>query len=85
VAHPHRAEFSPLPSCTEEVASVEAQPVLFDVLSQPDHWVGRARVGTFDVTIEGLEFVLQGLDLVRITDLGPYILGTRRFEGEENV
>jgi hypothetical protein len=32
-----------------------------------------------------LEFVIQGLDLVRITDLGPYILGTRRFEGEENV
>ena len=83
VAHPHRAEFSPLPSRTEEVASVEAQPVLFDVLSQPDHWVGRARVGTFDVTIEGLEFVIQGLDLVRITDLGPYIRGTRRFEGEE--
>ena len=85
VVHPHLAEFSPLPSRTEEVVSVEAHPVLFDVLSQPGHWVGRARVGTFEVTIEALQFTLPGFGLIRITDLGPYILGTRRFEGEENV
>lgn len=85
VGHPHRAEFSPLPSRTGEAVLVEGRPVFFDVLSQLGHVVGRARVGTFDVTIEGSQFALQGVGLVRISDLGPYILGTRRFEGEENV
>jgi len=42
VAHPHRAEFSPLPSRTGEAVLVEARPVFFDVLSQLGHWVGRA-------------------------------------------
>jgi hypothetical protein len=85
VGHPHRAEFSPLPSRTGEAVLVEGRPVFFDVLSQLGHVVGRARVGTFDVTIEGSQFALQGVGLVRITDLGPYILGTRRFEGQEKV
>jgi hypothetical protein len=42
VGHPHRAEFSPLPSRTGEAVLVEARPVFFDVLSQLGHWVGRA-------------------------------------------
>jgi hypothetical protein len=55
---------------------------LFDVVSQLGHWVGRARIGTFEVTIEGSRFALPGLDLIRITTSAHYILGTRRFEGE---
>jgi hypothetical protein len=80
VAHPHDAEFSPLPSRTEHVVSIEARPVAFDVLSQPGRWVARAGVEGFDVTLEGLALGLAGLSLVRISDLSPYILGTRRFE-----
>ncbi len=82
---PQFAEFHPLPSRTERVVSIEARPVSFDVLSQPRRWVARARVEGFDVTLEGVEFALEGLSLVRITDLGPYILGTRRFEGGGNL
>jgi hypothetical protein len=85
VAHPHHAEFSPLPSRSEHDFSVEARPEAFDVLSQPSRWVARATVEGFDVTLEGVTFPPEWVSLVRITDLGPYILGTRRFEGGENL
>jgi hypothetical protein len=85
VAHPHHAEFSPLPSRTEHDFSVEARPEAFDVLSQPSRWVARATVEGFDVTLEGVTFPPEGVSLVRITDLASYILGTRRFEGGENL
>jgi hypothetical protein len=81
VGHPHVAELSPLPSRTKHVISVEARAEAFDVLSQPDRWVARARVKGFDVTLEGVEFPPEGVSLVRITDITPYILGTRLFEG----
>jgi hypothetical protein len=83
--HPHVAELSPLPSRTKHVISVEGRPEAFDVLSQPDRWVARARVEGFDVTLEGVEFPPEGVSLVRITDLTPYILGTRLFEGGGSV
>jgi hypothetical protein len=35
--HPHRAEFSPLPSRTGETFLVEGRPVFFDVISQLGH------------------------------------------------
>jgi hypothetical protein len=79
--HPHVAELSPLPSRTKHVISVEGRPEAFDVLSQPDRWVARARVEGFDVTLEGVTFPPEGVSLVRITDITPYILGTRLFEG----
>lgn len=85
VGHPHVADLSPLPSRTKHVISVEARPEAFDVLSQPDRWVARARVEGFDVTLEGVEFPPEGVSLVRITDLTPYILGTRLFEGGGSV
>jgi hypothetical protein len=81
VGHPHVAELSPLPSRTKRVISVEARAEAFDVLSQPDRWVARARVEGFDVTLEAVEFPPEGVSLVRITDITPYILGIGLFEG----
>jgi hypothetical protein len=78
--HPMEVELSPLPTRTKEAVSIEARPVLVDILSQPAHWVGRARIGEWDLTIEGFEFERERLGLVRITDIWPYIAGTRRFE-----
>jgi hypothetical protein len=61
----HDAGLGPTPSRTEAVVSVEGRPTVFDVLSQPDHCVGRAKVGSWRVTIEGHEFGLEGWSSLR--------------------
>lgn len=68
------------PSRTKEVVVVERVPFEFDVFSHPDHWVAASLVGGYSVTLEAERFPIQGLELERVTDLEPYILGTRRFE-----
>jgi hypothetical protein len=71
-----------LPTRIEAVLRVEGRPETFDVLSQPRHWVGRAGVGGYQLTIEGHDIPLEGLMLVEITDLQPYINGSRRSESD---
>jgi hypothetical protein len=71
---------SPTPSRAKALIVVEGTTVVFDVLSRLGNWVGRATVEGFLVTIEGQDFPLQGLEVVRIKDLGPYIRGSREFE-----
>lgn len=74
-------DLSPLPSRTEAPVRVAGSSVRFDVLSQPGHWVARTAIGGCQLTIEGHGFPLGGLELVEVTDLQPYILGSRRFRG----
>jgi len=68
------------PSRTTELVVVDQVPVEFDVFSHPDHWVAASLVGGYRVTLEAERFPIQGLQLVRVTDLEPYMVGTRRFE-----
>jgi hypothetical protein len=56
--------------------------VEFDVFSRPaQSWVASGTVGGYRVTLEAQGFRIEGLELVQVTDLEPYIEGTRRFEG----
>jgi hypothetical protein len=56
--------------------------VEFDVFSRPaQSWVASGTVGGYRVTLEAQGFRIEGLELVQVTDLEPYIQGTRRFEG----
>lgn len=78
---PRSLEFDPTPpSRTKELVVVDRAPVEFDIFCHPDHWVAASLVGGYRVTLEAQRFPIEGLDLVRVTDLEPYILGTRRFE-----
>ncbi len=71
---------SPLPSRGDAVVYVGGQAVVFDVLFQPERSVGHALVAGYELTIGGWRFELGELRLRRISDLSPYILGTRKFE-----
>lgn len=56
--------------------------VEFDVFSRPaQSWVASGTVGGYSVTLEAQGFRIEALELVQVTDLEPYIEGTRRFEG----
>jgi hypothetical protein len=56
--------------------------VEFDVFSRPaQSWVASGAVGGYRVTLEAQGFDIEGLELVQVTDLEPFIQGTRRFEG----
>ncbi|HZP90185.1 MAG TPA: hypothetical protein VFC04_04215 [Actinomycetota bacterium] len=68
------------PSRTGDVIVVDGVPIQFDRLARPDEWVACARVGAYRVTLEARCFPVEGLELVRVTDLAPYILGSRRFD-----
>lgn len=76
---PHRDVPDPLPVRTELVFSVDGVPASFDAFVDGDGWVARAEVGSSFVTVEGSSFDPAGVALVEITDIEPYVLGTRRF------
>jgi len=69
-----------LPSRTRDLVVVDKVSVEFDIFSHPNHWVAAGPVSGFRVTLEALDFPIERLELVRITDLKSYIQGTRRFE-----
>jgi hypothetical protein len=73
-------DLSPLPLRGHANVSIDERPVSLDVVFGTGVWVGRASVGSNDVTVEGRDFELEGLQLVQVRDLDPYIVGTRRFE-----
>lgn len=56
---------------------IEGRSVPFDTLWQDTEWVGYTKVENYHVTVEGFDFEPEEVDLVRITDVGPYIEGGR--------
>lgn len=67
------------PVRTELVFTVEAVPTSFDAFVDSDEWVARAEVGPLFVTVTGNSFDTAEVELVRIIDIEPYVLGTRQF------
>jgi hypothetical protein len=59
---------------------VDKVSVEFDIFSDPNHWVAAGPVSGYRVTLEALDFPIERLELVPITDLKSYIQGTRRFK-----
>jgi hypothetical protein len=46
----------PMPDRAGLTVPVQGVPTLFDAVTRGDEWVARARVGGFDITLEGLAF-----------------------------
>jgi hypothetical protein len=68
------------PDRRTDLVVVDMVPVEFDIFSHPNHWVAGGLVGGYRVTLEAQHFPIEGLELIRVTNLEPYILGTRRFD-----
>lgn len=62
--------------------AVEGEPVEFEGFAEGDDWIGRARVGAVDVTVECRGVGPAEVRLTRITDIEPYIRGSRRLAEE---
>ncbi len=73
-------ELFPLPVRAHVVVPIQSQAISFDVLTQSNRWVGWAEANGCWITLEGRRFDLEGLALVQVVDLDPYILGSRSFE-----
>ena len=76
---------SPLPNRVRADVVVDGKHFALDVLAQPERWVGRATMERWDLALEGLVFPMEELELVRIHDLEPYVLGSRHFEGPSSI
>jgi len=76
---PHGDLPGAFPVRTELLINIDAVPVSFDAFVDGGRWVARAEVGSNFVTVEGFSFDPDDVALVEIADVGPYVLGTRRF------
>ncbi len=67
------------PAATGFAFSLDSVPTSFDAFLDGDEWVARAPIGPSFLTVVGNPFDPADVELVRITDLEPYVLGTRHF------
>jgi hypothetical protein len=65
------------PVRTGLVLPVDAVPTSFDAFVDSDGWVARAEVGPHFVTVTGTSFDTAEVELERIIDIEPHIVGTR--------
>jgi len=61
----------------EQTFLVDANRVTFDVLAYQEEWVAWAEVGSLFLTVRGNPFDAENVELVQVTNLQPYIGGTR--------
>jgi hypothetical protein len=54
---------------------VDGEPVSFELLADRRHWVAQGERGDLVVTLEARDFPLAQVQLVRVTDLEPYLAG----------
>jgi hypothetical protein len=72
-------ESLPVPVHTRLRLDVDGVATLFDAFVHADEWVARAQIGDCWLTVEGRPFDPADVKLVRIHDIEPYVVGTRRF------
>jgi hypothetical protein len=78
--HPHYRDLDlPSPHRAEPVIAVDGVPTSFDTFVESPEWVSRAQVGPNFLTLVGDPFDPADVAIVQITDVQPYIIGTRRF------
>jgi hypothetical protein len=59
---------------------VDGRPVAFGWLAQGRHWVASAELDDRTLTLHARDLPVESVELVRVTDLEPYIAGQRRLE-----
>lgn len=71
------------PHWSKVTISVDGSDVEFDWLEDGPDWVARATVGELVLTVEGHRFPVASVRLETVTDVEPYIEGSRRYEDEQ--
>lgn len=66
------------PRWSRVVLLVDGRPVRFDIFVEGRWWVARGEAGDRIITIWGRSWPLDGLELVMVADIEPYVEGWRR-------
>jgi len=74
-------EPEPPPRFGQEEILVDRAPSTFDIAARDEGWIGGAYVGSVWVELSGHKFDPSEVELEEVTDLEPYIEGTRRDYG----
>jgi hypothetical protein len=78
-----RSSLTSTPEAINHSFEVDDVATLFEGFALADEWVARASVGELFVVITTRGFDPADVALARITDIEPYILGSRRVHDEE--
>jgi hypothetical protein len=70
----------PDPAWSQVTIPVDGQPVGFAWLAEDRHWVARAELDDRTLTLHARDLPVESVELVRVTDLEPYIQGQRRLQ-----
>jgi hypothetical protein len=70
----------PDPAWSQVTIPVDGRPAGFEWLTEGRHWVARAELGDRTLTLRARDLPVEGVELVRVTDLEPYIEGQRRLQ-----
>ena len=70
----------PDPAWSLVTIPVDGQPVGFWWLTEGRHWVARAELDERTLTLHARDLPVESVELVRVSDLEPYIEGQRRLQ-----
>jgi hypothetical protein len=70
----------PDPAWSQVTIPVDGRPVGFQWLAEGRHWIARAELDDRTLTLHGRDLPVESMELVRVTDLEPYIQGQRRLQ-----
>jgi hypothetical protein len=68
----------PDPAWSPVTIPVDGRPVAFAWLAEGRHWVAQADLDDHTLTLHGRDLPVESVELVRVSDLEPYIQGHRR-------
>ena len=72
------ARRQPNPAWSQVTIPVDGRPVGFEWLAEGRHWVAQAELDDHTLTLHARDLPVESVELVRISDLEPYIEGQRR-------
>jgi hypothetical protein len=70
----------PDPAWSQVTIPVDGRLVGFEWLAEGRHWVARAELDNRTVTLHARDLPAESVELLRVTDLEPYIEGQRRLQ-----
>jgi hypothetical protein len=59
---------------------LDGRPVRFEMLAEGRHWVALAEVEARTLVVQARDLAPEQVELVRVTDVEPYVEGSRRLE-----
>jgi hypothetical protein len=70
----------PDPAWSRVTIPVDGRPVSFRWLAEGHHWIAQAELDDRTLTLHGRDLPVESVELVRVSDLEPYLEGQRRLE-----